>query len=111
LRFHSLAQNFSEEQVWQQANIMCHADWQRQTAIVATITGENGTEQIIGVAHFVRADDHNSEAESAIVIRDDFQRRGLGKHLLRALGGSPSTRNYPSDGVGDAREYLFAEVA
>ncbi len=86
LRFHALAQNFSQEQVWQQANAIANFDEQKQAAVVATIGEEHGQEELVGVAHFVKAQIEDTEAESAIVIRDDFQRRGVGKHLLRLLG-------------------------
>ena len=37
------------------------------------------------MAHFARAAPEDTEAEIAIVVRDDFQRKGLGKYLLRIL--------------------------
>ena len=39
----------------------------------------------MGVARFVRATVEDHEAEVAVVVRDDFQRKGLGKHLLLTL--------------------------
>jgi GNAT superfamily N-acetyltransferase len=54
-------------------------------AVVATIIEADGQEHAVGVARFVRASVEDEEAEVAIVIRDDFQRKGLGKHLLAIL--------------------------
>ena len=52
---------------------------------MATIVEEDGKEHAVGVARFARAEIEDDEAEVAIVVRDDFQRKGLGRHLLRIL--------------------------
>lgn len=54
----------------------------REMALIATIDGDGGEEQI-GVARYVK--DADRAAEMAIVIGDAWQRRGLGEKLLRAL--------------------------
>jgi len=39
----------------------------------------------VGVARYVRSGDDEQEAEFAVAVADDWQRRGLGTSLLRAL--------------------------
>jgi len=85
LRFHQQAERFTEEQILQGATRLSDLDGQRTGAVVATLTNEHGQEEIIGVARFARVHENDTEAETAIVVRDDFQHRGLGKHLFRAL--------------------------
>jgi GNAT superfamily N-acetyltransferase len=85
LRFHLYTTKLTEEQVWQAARVLSDLDPRRQVAVVATIIEADGQEHAVGVARFVRASVEDEEAEVAIVIRDDFQRKGLGKHLLAIL--------------------------
>lgn len=42
--------------------------------------------RLIGVARYVRDPEHPDAAEAAIVVADDFQRRGLGTLLVEELG-------------------------
>ena len=58
-------------------------DPQRELALIAT-TPVQGRERQIGVARYVR-DVTLGEAEFAIVLSDDWQRRGLGTKLLASL--------------------------
>jgi len=85
LRFHLYTTKLTEEQVWQAARVLSDLDPRKQVAVVATINEAGGQEHAVGVARFVRASVEDEEAEVAIVIRDDFQRKGLGKHLLAIL--------------------------
>jgi acetyltransferase len=85
LRFHLFTEKLPEERVWQEAVALCDLDPQRQMAILATITEEDGQEHVIGVARFARASVEDTEAEVAIVVRDDFQRKGVGRYLLNIL--------------------------
>jgi GNAT superfamily N-acetyltransferase len=39
----------------------------------------------VGVARYVRSDEHPEEAEFAVAVADDWQRRGLGTALVREL--------------------------
>ncbi|MFN2646921.1 MAG: N-acetyltransferase family protein [Burkholderiales bacterium] len=55
----------------------------RERALIAT-TLENGRERQIAVARYVRSE-AGGDAELAIVISDDWQRRGLGTALLERL--------------------------
>jgi acetyltransferase len=54
-------------------------------AVVATIIEADGEEHAVGVARFARETTQDREAEVAIVVRDDFQRKGLGRVLLTTL--------------------------
>jgi acetyltransferase len=54
-----------------------------QAALVATVQ-EEGDERIVAVARLARSENPD-EAESAVVVRDDYQNQGLGTHMLRLL--------------------------
>ena len=54
-------------------------------ALVAESPTQPGR-RLIGVARYVRDPEHPDSAEAAIVVADDFQRRGLGSLLVEELG-------------------------
>ena len=85
LRFHLYTTKLPEEQVWDAAKSLSDLDPQRQAAIIGTIIEADGQEHAVGVARFARSHSTSNEAEVAVVVRDDFQRKGLGKHLLIVL--------------------------
>ncbi|MBN1993387.1 MAG: GNAT family N-acetyltransferase [Anaerolineae bacterium] len=85
LRFHLYTTRIPEERMWKEAKALTDNNPQCKVAVVATVAGDGGAEQAVGVAHFIRAAPTDTEAEVAIVVRDDFQRKGLGKYLLRTL--------------------------
>ena len=85
LRYHWHEHNFSEEDIWQQCYQMADVDWVHQAAVIATTTTPDGERCAVGVAQVIRVRAEDTEAEAAIVLRDDFQKKGLGKHLLRTL--------------------------
>jgi acetyltransferase len=58
-------------------------DYDREMAFVA-ITGKGGDETEVGVARYVTNPD-GSSCEFAIVVADDWQRRGLGRRLMTQL--------------------------
>jgi RimJ/RimL family protein N-acetyltransferase len=58
-------------------------DHDREMALVATVT-VGGRERQIGVARYV-VESSPREAEFAIVLSDEWQRRGLGRELLSSL--------------------------
>ncbi len=87
LRFHLYTTKIPEERVRMEAEKLSDLDPQCQRALVATVTEADGREHAVGVARFARASANATEAEVAVVVRDDFQRRGLGKHLLQTLAG------------------------
>ena len=104
LRFHLYTARIPEERMWQEAKALTDCDPQRQLAIVATTFEDDGQEHAVGVAHFARATHQATDAEIAIVVRDDFQRKGLGKHLLRTLANIARTR-----GVTHFTAWILAE--
>jgi acetyltransferase len=62
---------------------VCFIDYDREMALVALSgTGEN--EEIVAVARLTKSHGVN-QAEFAILVRDDFQRKGLGKALMERL--------------------------
>ena len=83
LRFHSMRQNVPLEEIEQEAKQLSDLDPAHQAALVATITEEN-KERIVAVARLARSTD-TAEAESAIVVRDDYQGQGLGTYMLKLL--------------------------
>jgi GNAT superfamily N-acetyltransferase len=85
LRFHLYTERLPEERVWQEAIHLSNLDPQRHVAVVATIREAGDEEHAVGVARFARAAPEDREAEAAIVVRDDFQRKGLGRVLLTYL--------------------------
>ena len=60
---------------------ICFGDYDRELALVAEFKGPDGP-QIIGVGRINRIHGTN-EAEVAILVADDYQKRGLGEELLR----------------------------
>ena len=59
-------------------------DHEREGALIATILVQ-GRERQIGVARYVKEESSPSVAEFALVLSDDWQRRGLGTWLLVSL--------------------------
>ncbi|MGD9100997.1 MAG: GNAT family N-acetyltransferase, partial [Anaerolineae bacterium] len=84
LRFHSYTGNLPKERIWREAIALSDLDPARQAALVAVHQDEQG-ERIAAVARFARAQADDIEAEAAIVVRDDFQKMGLGSHMLTLL--------------------------
>jgi acetyltransferase len=62
---------------------MTHIDYRRHMAYAITIV-KDGAEQFIGVGRYV-VNEGNPEAEFALVIADEWQRKGLGGRLLELL--------------------------
>jgi GNAT superfamily N-acetyltransferase len=84
LRFNVYTGKLPKERIWRDAIALSDLDPDRQLALVAV--HEQETEKhIVGVARFARATADAIEAEAAVVVRDDFQRMGLGTHLLGLL--------------------------
>ena len=62
---------------------LTRVDYERHLALIA-VTEHEGQEIQIGVARYV-ADANGSRCEFAIVVADDWQRKGLGSRLMEAL--------------------------
>jgi len=58
-------------------------DYERQMAFIATVE-EGGVEREIGVARYV-IDQDGESCEFAIVVADEWQRRGLGRRMMTLL--------------------------
>jgi acetyltransferase len=63
---------------------MCFIDYLREMTLVALYTNAAGAPEIVGVGQLVMERNCN-EAEFAVLITDEFQRRGMGTELLRQL--------------------------
>lgn len=64
---------------------ICHVDYDRQLALVITWKNpETDEDEIVAVGRLTRLA-NPEEAEYAILVRDDFQRHGLGTKLLESL--------------------------
>jgi acetyltransferase len=64
---------------------MCFVDYDRTIALVTEWENpETGEEEIVAIGRLTRLPDPE-EAEFAILVRDDFQGRGLGTILLKRL--------------------------
>ena len=84
LRFHAYAGSVPQERIWREAVALSDLDPLRQAAVVAVAQDEEA-ERIVGVARFARATPDDTRAEAAVVVRDDWQRLGLGTRLLMHL--------------------------
>ena len=83
LRFHSMRQNVPLEEIEALARRLSELDPANQAALAAVVKEED-EERIVAVARLSRSADP-VEAESAIVVRDDYQNQGLGSHMLKLL--------------------------
>jgi acetyltransferase len=64
---------------------LCFVDYDRQIALVAVHEGKGHAEpEIIGVGRLCKSHGANT-AEFALLVADDWQRRGVGTRLLTAL--------------------------
>lgn len=82
LRFLEARKDLSQ----QQARAFATVDYQRSMAIVAAVPDADQEEKIIGVARYGEdLDDPSSGAETAVVVEDAYQGRGLGSLLLLRL--------------------------
>lgn len=81
LRFLSFKKELTDEEARQLATV----DYNSRMAFVA-ISKENGQDSVVGVARYAMLDTRYPEtAETAVVVRDEYQGRGLGKLLLWRL--------------------------
>jgi acetyltransferase len=92
LRFQYYTENLPAEKIYFYADKFCHVEENKGFAIVATIY-KNHYEQIVGATRFMKELSDDVWAEFAIVLRDDFQRKGLGQKILTLLFEEAKSRN------------------
>lgn len=63
---------------------ICYVDYDRDIVLVVEHPNEAGEQEIIAVARLTRLP-NPTEAEFSMLVRDDFQRRGVGTQLLQNL--------------------------
>ena len=81
LRFLSVKKELTDEE----ARTLSTVDYSARMAFVA-ICKENDRDIVVGVSRYALLDASNPEmAESAVVVADEYQGRGIGKILLRRL--------------------------
>ena len=85
LRFHLYTTKIPDELIQQTAQKLSDLSPELAVAVVAIHRESGGMEHAVGVARLARKVPSDTEAEVAVVVRDDFQRKGLGKHLLITL--------------------------
>lgn len=59
-------------------------DYDREMALIAEIKENSADSRIIAVVRYVSNPDHHS-CEFALAVSDDFQRKGIGRHLMNRL--------------------------
>jgi acetyltransferase len=80
MRFLETAKELSDKQ----ARFLAEVDYQQRMALVGTIQ-EEGEERLVAVARYDILPDRPGMAEAAIVVRDDYQNRGLGTQIMLYL--------------------------
>jgi GNAT superfamily N-acetyltransferase len=78
-RFFNILKAMPHEKIQPFVNI----DYREEMALVGLL-GEPGDEEIIAIGRF-RIDPSDDLAEIAFVVRDDWQNRGVGTHLMSKL--------------------------
>ena len=64
----------------------CHIDYDREIALAAVTLPKNRRKpQMVGVGRITIETANAEEGEFAILVRDDYQRRGVGSKLMEAL--------------------------
>jgi acetyltransferase len=79
---------FSSRRVLERSELarLTQIDYEREMAFVALRPNPRGEDETLGVVRAV-IDPDNADAEFAIIIRPDAQRRGLGRLLMRKMSG------------------------
>jgi acetyltransferase len=79
LRYFGLVKHLTRDRLIR----LCHLDYNREMALVAVHTDENGP-HIWGVSRYY-FDPETGSAEFALLVADPYQGRGLGHHLMQRL--------------------------
>ena len=80
LRFLEAYNEMTDAQAQEYATV----DYQERMALVGAVQ-EDGEERLVVVARYALIDKEPGAAEAAIVVRDDYQRRGLGTIAMERL--------------------------
>ncbi|HTH60714.1 MAG TPA: GNAT family N-acetyltransferase [Paraburkholderia sp.] len=80
LRFFSAVRSFDHSQLARMTQI----DYDREMALIATVTDENGKPRTLGVVRAV-ADPDNETAEFAVTVLSTLKGRGLGRLLMERI--------------------------
>jgi acetyltransferase len=83
MRFFSLV-GIPEERLWDEAVELSEVEPLLEVALITTISVE-GRQEAVGIAELIREAPLADTAEVAIVIRDDFQREGIGRVIFDLL--------------------------
>jgi GNAT superfamily N-acetyltransferase len=84
-RFHVDADHVPDERKREIAQVLADVDnLTSGGAVLAIDMSEDGTEHIVGVGRLARPEGHTASpvVEAAVVVRDDFQGRGVGTELV-----------------------------
>ena len=73
-----------DERLWSEALHLADIDPRMHAALLATAS-EDGREWAVAEARLIRDDDDHSQAEVAIMVRDDWQAQGIGRALFDLL--------------------------
>lgn len=84
LRFLSMPPDLPDEVIWREAVRLSHINPLTAAALIA-LAQEGDQQRAIGVARLACDPDKTNTAEFAIVLRDDYQREGLGTRLFDLL--------------------------
>jgi len=79
LRFHS----FVKAHPHQRLQVFCNVDYDTELALIGVIQNK-GKEEVIAVGSYT-ADASKADAEVAFIVRDDWQRKGLGTAIYERL--------------------------
>ena len=94
LRYHGTLKSMPHNRL----QVFCNVDYDSEMAIIA-VHGEAGMEEIVGVGRYIR-NPTQLAAEMAFVVRDDWQRQGVGTHLFNRLieiGKQAGIRQFNAD--------------
>lgn len=83
-RFHVSADELPDDEIRRRLPAYLDVDGVNSVALVALVKETEGR-RVIGVARF-RRKPGETQAEAAVVVRDDWQRQGIGSALIRQLG-------------------------
>jgi len=79
LRYHGVLRSMPHNKL----QVFCNVDYDTEMALIAVV-GTAGQEEVIGVGRYM-TDAVKLSAEMAFVVRDDWQRRGIGTFLFHRL--------------------------